>query len=235
MKRLLVLLLFVGATTMQAQNNSQLLSHYEAYYTQMKKQGDRQGIINALTHLNIIAPNQARKDTLAFLYANSGKYAQALNTIGFEKVATDSDMAVETKAVSLKALNEPQRAVEQYEVLFNRKPNPYLAYTLTDLKLQLKDVAGAEEYVTYGLANVKDDMKYAYYESQPPYEVPLKAAFTYLKAMVQLNKDQVNLDPAIAILDEAIKLAPNFNLAAISKQALENRKNNPLGNTENKN
>jgi tetratricopeptide (TPR) repeat protein len=235
MKRLLVLLLFVGATTIQAQTNTQLLSHYEAYYTQMKKQGDRQGIINALTHLNIISPNQARKDTLAYVYANSGQYAQALNTIGFEKVATDSDMAVETKAVALKALNEPQRAAEQYEVLFSRKPNPYLAYTLTDLKLQLKDVAGAEEYVNYGLANAKDDMKYAYYESQPPYEVPMKAAFTYLKAMVQLNKDQTNLDPAIAILDEAIKLAPNFNLAILGKQALENRKNNPQGNTESKN
>jgi hypothetical protein len=103
------------------------------------------------------------------------------------------------------------------------------------LKLQLKDVAGAEEYVNYGLANAKDDMKYAYYESQPPYEVPMKAAFTYLKAMVQLNKDQTNLDPAIAILDEAIKLAPNFNLAILGKQALENRKNNPQGNTESKN
>ena len=80
-----------------------------------------------MTHLNILSPSQARKDTLAYLYVNSGKHIQALNTLGIEKNPSDSDLAVEVKAVSLKAVNQPQRALEQYEVLFSRKPNPYLS------------------------------------------------------------------------------------------------------------
>jgi len=67
-------------------------------------------------------------------------------------------------------------------------------------------------------------MKYTYYERQTPYEVPLKAGFTYLKSLVAFKKDSKNIDGTIALMDEAIKIAPNFNLAVISKQALENRK-----------
>ena len=71
-------------------------------------------------------------------------------------------------------------------------------------------------------------MKYAYYERQQPYEVPLKAAFIYLKGLVTFNKDKANIDQAIATMDEALQMAPNFNLASLSKQALENRKAAPV-------
>ena len=230
MKRLLLVITVCFAASSFAQNNQQLQQHYEAFYKQMKQQGDMQGVINALTHLNILNPSQARKDTLAYLYANAGRYMQALNTIGIEKNTADSDLAVETKAVSLKELNQPKLALEHYELLFSRNPNPYTAYTMADLQLQIGDTDGANKSVEYGLTNVKDDMKYAFYESQPPYEVSLKAAFTYLKAIVQLSKDNTNLDAAIATLDEAITMAPNFKMAVTAKQALENRKNNPEGN-----
>ena len=36
----------------------------------MQSQADIQGVINALTHLNVLEPSQARKDTLATLYMN---------------------------------------------------------------------------------------------------------------------------------------------------------------------
>ncbi len=76
-------------------------------------------------------------------------------------------------------------------------------------------------------------MKYAFYERQQPYEVSLKAAFLHLKALVQFNKDKENVDAAVAIIDQALAIEPNFNLASLSKQALESRKNPPA--TENKN
>ena len=84
-------------------------------YAQMQKHGDVQGIINAMTHLLVLEPNEARQDTLAALYMNEGKYIQALNILGIQKEDTDSDMAIEVKAVSLKSLNEPARALEHYE------------------------------------------------------------------------------------------------------------------------
>lgn len=228
MKKLVGLLVIVFAMQVNAQSNSGLLSHYEAYYKQMKKQGDVQGVIDALTHLNVLAPNQSRVDTLAVLYMNEGRHIQALNTIGIEKLATDSDMAVEVKAVSLHALNQPKLAVEQYEELFKRKPNPLVAYELADLKIQLDDLIGANLNITYGLGNAQDDVLRTFYEMQQPYQVKMKAAFLYLKALANFKENvETNIDSAIAILDEALAVEPNFNLAMISKNALAAKKVEP--------
>ncbi|WP_340075869.1 hypothetical protein [Leptobacterium sp. I13] len=223
MKKIIFALTMILTIGMQAQTKSELVKHYEAYYAKMKLQGDVRGLINALTHLDVLNPSQATKDTLAYFYANGGQYVQALNTIGVDKNDSDSDLAVEIKAVSLKSINQPKRALEQYEVLFKRNPNSYIAYELSDLKIQTNDIIGAAQNIEYGLANAKDDMKYAFYETQNPYEVPIKAAFLHLKALIEFNKDNKNvqnMDTAIAIIDQALEIAPNFNLANLSKQAL---------------
>ena len=100
-KQVLVLLLLVcGGLQVNAQENSDLIKHFEAYYKQMKLQGDMQGVVNAMTHLNILAPSEARKDTLAYIYMSEGNYMQALNTIGIDRKVDDSDIAVEVKADS---------------------------------------------------------------------------------------------------------------------------------------
>lgn len=225
MKQLILLLAVITTFGTTAQSNSELTKHFEAYYQQMKSQGDLQGVINAMTHLNILEPSQQRSDTLAYIYASEGRNLEALNTIGIEKNPTDSDLNIEVKAIALKAAKQPQRAIIFYEELFKRSANSYLAYEIAELKVQLQDLAGAQASVDYGLANVKPDMKRAFYESQTPYEVSLKGALTYLKALVLFNMNQVdNLDPAITMLNEAITMDANFNLAKLSKEALEARK-----------
>ncbi len=227
MKKLTTLFLISISFTATAQTSSDLQKHFEAFYQEMRQQGDVDGVVNALTHLNVLSPSKERKDTLAYVYANNNQHLQALNTIGIEIEATDSDMAVQVKAISLKALNQPKRALEQFEELFKRQPNPYLAYELADLKIQTGNNEGAAANIEYGITNAKDDMKYAFYERQQPYEVPLKAAFLHLKALTQYNKDKDNVEAAVALIDEALAIDPNFNLASLSKQALEARKNPP--------
>ena len=182
MKRLIVLILLVTSFQINAQTNSDLIMHYEAYYKQMKKQSDVNGVIGALTHLNILSPSQERLDTLGYIYMSEGQYAQALNTIGFDKIANDSDIAIKVKAVSLKSLGQPKLAIGFFEDMFNRNPNALIAYELAELNLQTQNLTEAEKHITYGLANSKEDMTKTYYEMQSPYEVPLKSAFMYLNA-----------------------------------------------------
>ncbi len=232
MKTRIAILLFAVSLSSYSQTSSELKKHYEAFYIEMKAQGDITGVINALTHLIVLEPSQQRRDTLAYVYANNNQHMQALNTIGIEKDSSDSNLAVQVKAISLKALNQPKRALEQFEVLYQRAPNPYLAYELADLKIQTGDNAGAMANIEFALGVVKDGMTYAFYERQQPYEVSLKAALLHLKGLVQYNTDKTNIETAIASIDEALALDPNFNLASLSKQALESRKNNP---EENKN
>ena len=225
MRKLFGLVLLMSSFMLSAQTNSELIKHYEAYYNQMKAQGDVQGIINGMTHLNVLSPSQERKDTLAYIYMSEGKYVQALNTIGYERIATDSDIAVEVKAVSLKAVKQPELAIGLFEELFKRNPNALIAYELAELNLQIQKLAEAEKHINYGLINSKDDMKKAFYESQQPYEVSLKAAFMYLNALNVYNKDKkANIDATVDILDETLKIAPNFNLVQLTKSELLRQK-----------
>lgn len=225
MKNIITLLVIVLTMSSFAQTKADLKKHFADYYAQMKLQGDVQGVINALTHLNVMDPNTARLDTLGYVYAAEGRYVEALNTIGIESTDKDSDINLEVKAISLKSLNQPKRALQQYEMLYARKPSPFLAYEMADLKTQLQDFTGARENIKYGMANVKDDMKQVFYERQQPYQVSLKAAFLYIDALVTFNEDkEKNLDSAIALLDQALALEPNFNLASLSKDALMSKK-----------
>jgi hypothetical protein len=59
MKKLFGLVLLMVSFMVDAQTNPELLKHYEAYYKQMKFHGDTQGIINSMTHLNILSPSEA--------------------------------------------------------------------------------------------------------------------------------------------------------------------------------
>lgn len=225
MKNLIAILVFVFSMSLTAQTNQDLLSHYKKYYKQMQSQADIQGVINALTHLNILEPSQARKDTLATLYMNEGRHVEALNTIGIEKNESDSDLAVQVKAFSLKAINDIDQSMVHYEELFKRKPNPFIAYELAEMKIRTGDLMGATRNITFGIANSDGEIVRNYYETQQPYSVPMKAAFTYLKGLVKINEDrEKNIDAAISIMNEALEIAPNFNLAKISIDALNAQK-----------
>ncbi|MBT8245243.1 MAG: hypothetical protein HKP48_07010 [Winogradskyella sp.] len=227
MKKITIAMTLLFSVVSFAQSKADLTAHYQAFYKQMKVQGDIQGVINAMTHLEVLVPQQSRRDTLAYLYVSEGKYVQALNVIGIDKNATDSDLNVEVKAISLKNLNETKRALEQYNVLFSRKPNPALAYEVADLMLQNSDVAGAKSKIEYGLANATDDMKRAFYETQRPYETSLKAAFNYIKALAVFQENQTNVDPALKFINDALAIDPNFNMAKRTREALEAKKAAP--------
>ncbi|WP_179021556.1 hypothetical protein [Winogradskyella forsetii] len=225
MKTITIAILMLFSASIFAQTNTELKQHYEAFYKQMKQQGDVQGIINAMTHLDVLEPSVARKDTLAYIYLSEGQHMQALNTIGVEKNPTDSDMNVEVKALALKNLNQPKMALEHFEELFKRKPSVYLAYEMADMKLQTNDLVGAKLNIDYALANVTDDMKRAFYERQQPYETSMKAALLYLKGLLKFTENkEANMDAALKLMNDALAVDPNFNLAKVSREALEAQK-----------
>ena len=224
MKQILLLALCFS-TQIQAQNQSDIVSHYKAFYAQMQQQGDIQGVINAMTHLVLLEPNVKRKDTLAALYMNEGKYVQALNLIGIDQLESDTNLETEVKAISLKSLNEPKRAIEHYEVLYKKNRSVSLAYELADLKIQTSDITGAALHITYGIANAPTDMMKSYYETQTPYQVPIQAGFMYLKAIATFRENpETNHDASILILNEALELAPNFNMANLALDAIRAQK-----------
>ena len=83
MKKLVWLILLAAGFQLTAQTESALKKHYEDYYRQMRVQGDVRGVINALTHLNLLDYSVERRDTLAYVYANNDQHLQALNLLGW--------------------------------------------------------------------------------------------------------------------------------------------------------
>lgn len=221
MKNILFIFTLAFTTGLSAQSNTELVKHYEAYYKQMRTQGDTQGVINAITHLNILKPIEARKDTLAYIYLNEGKFNQALNTIGFEQKVTDSDIALEVKAVALKSLDQVELALPFYQTIYNKSKSAVVAYEIAEINLQLKQLVEARKYVELGLNDATDQQGKAFYETQQPYQVPLKAALLYLDALIKFNENKMtNIDAAVLILDKALAIAPRFNMALITKNTL---------------
>ena len=82
----------------------------------------------------------------------------------------------------------------------------------------------AAEKIEYGLANAPDDMKYAFFERQQPYEVSIKAAFLHLKGLLTYNTSPDKINDALELVNQALQLEPKFNLASLSRQALESRR-----------
>jgi tetratricopeptide (TPR) repeat protein len=138
--------------------------------------------------------------------------------------AEDSDVALSARAISLKNLGDNQRALNAFQLLFDKNQSPFTAYEVADLKILTGNTEAAMEDVEFGLANASDEMNYAFFERQQPYQVPLKAAFMHLKALITFNGKNENIEEAVAIFDEALKMAPNFNLASLSRGALLERK-----------
>ena len=54
---LTAIFIILFSNILTSQENSDLVEHYKSYYNQMQKQGDVQGIINAMTHLLVLEPN----------------------------------------------------------------------------------------------------------------------------------------------------------------------------------
>lgn len=229
MKQIKIIPIIIGimlfSVSVFAQTNTDMKKHFESYYKQMKKQGDRQGIINALTHLDVLEPSVARQDTIAYLYLSEGQYMQALNTVGVEKNEANSDMNVEVKALALKNLNQPKMALEHFEILYKRDPNVFLAYEMADMKIQTGDLVGAKLNIDYAMTNVTDEMTRAFYETQQPYETSMKAALLYLQGLLKFSENKTaNIDAALKLMNDALAVDPDFNLAKVSRQALESQK-----------
>lgn len=61
------------------------------------------------------------------------------------------------KAASLKSVNQAERSLEQYELLFQKYPDIYVAYEMVDLQIQAGKYEEATKSVEYGLANCKEE------------------------------------------------------------------------------
>ena len=105
-------------------------------------------------------------------------------------------MAVEVKAISC---NHEMRLKGPYYIkkIVQKKAQSYGIW-VSRYKIQLNDFLGALKHITFGIANSNDDIYRNYFDTQTQYQVPMKAAFIYLKGLLTFgeNKEE-NIDKVI--------------------------------------
>lgn len=227
MRILLVTICALVVSTSFAQKNKKgnagdaIKKHYESYYKQMKAYGDLDGAISGLSHLMVIAPTEARKDTLAYLYLQANKALQAVKVVGESK----SDLALRTKALAFKNLNSPKQAIENYEALITKNKSVLDAYELAQLQFGIQRYGEAKATINFGLQNAKDEKVKIFVKGASYLETPIKAAFLNILGLIEYSMDKANVQKAIAIFDEALKIDPQFVLALENKKGLLAQKN----------
>jgi len=224
MKKLaLCLVALVTLTTTQAQKKKKgnstetaLTTHYQKYYKMMLDNNDLDGAIEGLSHLIILAPTEAKKDTLAYMYLQAKKPMQAIKVVG----NSTSDLALRTKAIGFKNLNNPKKAIENYEALIQKNKSVLDAYELAQLQFSIQRFGEAKATINYGLQNSKEEKVRIFVKGNSYLETPVKAAFLNILGLIEFSMDKSNIDKAIAIFDEALKLDPQFVLALENKKGL---------------
>ncbi len=222
-KIILCLIALVAFTNTQAQKNKKgvnvetaLTSHYQKYYKMMLDNNDLDGAISGLSHLIVLAPSQAKKDTLAFMYLQANKPMQALKVVG----ESSSELALKTKAISFKNINNPKKAIENYEALIQKNNSVLDAYELAQLQFSIQRFGEAKATINYGLQNSKNEKVRIFVKGNSYIETPVKAAFLNILGLIEFNLDKGNIDNVIAIFDQALKLDPEFVLAIENKKGV---------------
>ncbi|PHS10451.1 MAG: hypothetical protein COA88_01510 [Kordia sp.] len=221
-------LALVTFTTTQAQKNKKknntdtaLTNHYQKYYKMMLENNDLDGAIEGLSHLIVLAPSQTKKDTLGYMYLQANKPIQAIKVVG----NSTSNLALKTKAIGFKNLNNPKKAIENYETLIQKSNSVLDAYELAQLQFSIQRFGEARATINYGLQNSKDEKVRIFIKGNSYLETPIKAAFLNILGLIEYNLDKSNIDKAIAIFDESLKIDPQFVLALENKKGLSAKKN----------
>lgn len=219
----LCLIALIMLTSSQAQKNKKgittetaLTSHYQKYYKMMLKHNDLDGAIQGLSHLIVLKPTEAKKDTLGFMYLQANKPVQAVNVVE----NSTSELALRTKAIGFKNLNNPKKAIENYEALIQKNNSVLDAYELAQLQFSIQRFGEAKATINYGMQNSKDEKTRIFIKGSNYIETPLKAAFLNILGLIEYNLNKENVDQVIAIFDEALKLDPQFVLAIENKKGV---------------
>jgi len=194
-----------------------------AVYHKAMKYNDVGVARDALYKLIEIAPNDfSLLDSLAFLYFEYRQYAStALVCKDILSRRPKHPPALEMGAVSFENLGLNDQALLNYESLFLIENNIVTLYKIAYLQYELKRYAEFQNNAETLIKNEKTlEVKLIFSgEDNKQQEIPMRAAVYNFKGLIaQENGDKAK---ALQNYEEALKLAPDFYLAKISKKSLE--------------
>lgn len=208
-----------------AQNNKQEAIALEKEIVRMAKDmGDMTVTTLSMYRLMVLeGENSTYKDSLAFMYYSSRKYASCfLMSNEVLKRDPNNQALLELKAISLESLGAIDKSIEAFKDLYAVSKINYHGYSLAKLQLTMK--LYDEAYATIKeVESLNDSGKYKVTFSinqNHTQEVELLAAIPYLKALIEIELDKV--PEAKTSLEKALKIQSDFVLAKETLDGLAN-------------
>ncbi|NQY07243.1 MAG: hypothetical protein HRT68_13895 [Flavobacteriaceae bacterium] len=233
MKRftLFLFLSLVTLTNVQAQKKkktgeqnfkTEMVKHYTKFYKEMIQKRDLTSAIIGLNHLLVLEPeNTARKDTLGLLYYTVDNPPLAIATLA----NSESELGLRTKALAFKKVNNIKESINNYEVLLKKYYSVMDAYELAQLQYSVQNFGDTKITINQALKVAKDEKVQIIVAKNSYIETPITAAFLNILGLMEYNNNVANADNAIAILDQALQIDPEFVLAIENKKAILAKKN----------
>lgn len=206
-------------STTSAENGNE--GHAKALYTYVERSyqsalqyGDLDAAKNALYLLLSIDPGaKSYKDTLAMLYYENGNYVQSL-LIGNEILEDfpKNEMVLDIVAVSQQNLGLLKEALATYEKLFVLTGNIFSLYQVASIQYTLKRFGECADNLESIITSPDAMETIAISAGQGRVQdVPIIAAAYNMKGVLAL--DLKDTEQARLMFEEAIKIAPDFELA----------------------
>jgi len=202
------------ATVPSGMTKDSLYAHYRGIYEQASNYSDFIVAREALYNMLALRPERTGlKDTLTYLYYNSGNHVQVI-LLGREILQAKPDKAdiLELVAVSQQNLGLLKDALESFEKLFSITKDVYHQYNIASLQYMLKRYGECSENLNSIIASTDTTGEVTISDNNgTSQKVPLKAAAFNMRGVIALEINQS--DVAKQNFQKALELFPDFALA----------------------
>ncbi len=208
----LPILLLVGC---MQQNNEVQIAHQKKILAQARNVADAQMMRGALYELLVLNDNKGPyKDTLLDLYFSTGMYAQSL-LLSREMAGenTEDTILLERMAVSEEMLGLLGESLENYQKLYAKSNKVDHLYQIASIQYRLKRYQECNTSLNALVADkgVEKATVMINYGQNRQQDVPMIAAIYNLNGV--LNIDLKNYQDAAMVLQKALEVSPDFELA----------------------
>jgi tetratricopeptide (TPR) repeat protein len=204
-----------GLTVVAQSGNNEAIALEKEVIRTAKKMGDPNVATYSMYKLIALeGANSTYKDSLAFVYFSSRKYASCFLMADEVLERNPKDQAMlELKAVSLESLGALDKSMDAFKELFALSNNNYHGYTLAKLQLAMKKYDDA--YATIKKVETLNDpgkIKVTFSINQShTQQIELLAAIPYLKGLIE---EELKKNPEAKLsFEKALRIQPEFVLA----------------------
>lgn len=193
--------------------NSQF-EFYRGIYHNALKYNDLLQATDAVYQILAVAPEQTNwKDTLDYLYYNTGRFEQAL-LVG-DEILTTKDTAqsiLEIVAISQQNLGLDKESLATYEKLYKLSHSIYHQYKMATLQYTLKRFGECAQNIQQILESKDNAQKISISDAnRQQQQVSIKGAVLNMNGVIAMELSQ--LPQAKQSFEEALKADPDFALA----------------------